>query len=350
VQNIQLVWLQPLVLQKFRHFFKSDDPVDKDLLIAAKEATFAAHDFCFKTADCSTKLIYNFFEPKFGLARTKCEAIILNVVAPMAIDELHEDLSKSNFVTITIDASNRKEVKIVPCVVRYSVPEQGVKVTLLDFQSVPGETSEILTNYLLSVIKSMIYKKKVVAFCVDKCNTNFGGVKRKGENNVYSRLKKEIGRNIVGVGCGAHIVHNCLQTAVDVLPIKVEALVVKIYKYFHIYTVRVTQLKEFCKFVDLDYKKVLQHGSTRFFSLLPAIERMLQIYEGLKSYFFSHEHCPVMIKKFFDNNCGEMCLWFVHGQLNLFNKTILAMEKTKASATDTVIELEKLRTNFEERG
>jgi hypothetical protein len=29
------------------------------------------------------------------------------VIAPMAIDELHKDLSKSNFVTI-INASNRK--------------------------------------------------------------------------------------------------------------------------------------------------------------------------------------------------------------------------------------------------
>jgi hypothetical protein len=78
-----------------------------------------------------------------------------------------------------------------------------------------------------------------------------------------------------------HIVHNCIQTATDVLPIEVEALVVKIYKYFHIYTVHVTQLKEFCEFVDLEYKKVLQHGNTRFLSLLPAIERILQIYEGL---------------------------------------------------------------------
>jgi hypothetical protein len=59
----------------------------------------------------------------------------------------------------------------------------------------------------------------------------------------------------VGVGCGAHIVHSSLQTAVDALPIEVEALVVKIYKYFHIYTVHVTQLKEFCEFVYLEYKK-----------------------------------------------------------------------------------------------
>ena len=72
----------------------------------------------------------------------------------------------------------------------------------------------------------------------------------------------ELGRNIVGVGCGAHIVHNCIQTAVDVLPIEVESLVVKIYKYFHIYTVHVTQLEEFCKFVKIDYKRVLQHRNT----------------------------------------------------------------------------------------
>lgn len=334
-------------------FFKSADPVDKDLLIAAKEATFAfhtaAHYLSFKTADCSSKLISKFFEPKFGLARTKCEAIIINMIAPMAVKELNDDLSTSNFVTLTIDASNRKAIKIVPCIVRYFVPEQGVKVKLLEFQSVPGETSEILANYLVSVIKKNDLVQKVVGFCGDNCNTNFGGVKRKGVNNVYVRLKKELARNIVGIGCGAHIVHNCLQTAVDVLPIEVEALVVKIYKYFYIYTVRVTELKEFCDFVHIEYKNVLQHGTTRFLSLLPAIERLLLMYEGLKSYFLSQEQCPKMIKEFFESDSGEMYLWFVRGQLTLFNKTILAMEKTAASATDIVIELENLKHNLQER-
>jgi hypothetical protein len=119
---------------KISSFFKSADPVDKDLLIVDKEATFAfhtaAHYLSFKTADFSTKFISKFFEPKFGLARAKCEAIVLNVIAPMAIDKLHEDLSKSNFVTVTTEASNRKEAKIVPCVVRYFVQDQGVKVKL----------------------------------------------------------------------------------------------------------------------------------------------------------------------------------------------------------------------------
>lgn len=62
-------------------------------------------------------------------------------------------------------------------------------------------------------------------------------------------MKNELGREINGIGCGAHIVHNCMQTAVDVLPIEIEALIVKIYKYFHIYTVRVTLLS-FKSFVN----------------------------------------------------------------------------------------------------
>jgi hypothetical protein len=47
---------------------------------------------------------------------------------------------------------------------------------------------------------------------------------------VYIPLRKGIRRNILEVGCSAHIVHNCLQTLADVLPIGIEALVVTIDK------------------------------------------------------------------------------------------------------------------------
>ena len=112
---------------------------------------------------------------------------------------------------------------------------------------------------------------------------------------------------------------------------------------------RVTQLKKFCELVEIDYKKVLQNGNTRFQFLLPAFERNLQICKRLKSYFCSQEHCPLLIKRFFDSKCGEIYLWFVGGQLGLFNKTILTMEKTNATATDIVLEINKLKTNLRER-
>ena len=82
----------------------------------------------------------------------------------------------------------------------------------------------------------------------------------------------------------------------DTLPVCVESLLVKIYKFFHIYTVRVTELKNFCEFVEIEYQRILQHGNTTFLSLLPALQRILEMFEGLKSYFNAQEGCPNLIK------------------------------------------------------
>ena len=37
-----------------------------------------------------------------------------------------------------------KEVKLVPIVVRYFLPENGVKIKLLEFKSVPGDSEKQL--------------------------------------------------------------------------------------------------------------------------------------------------------------------------------------------------------------
>ena len=55
----------------------------------------------------------------------------------------------------------------------------------------------------------------------------------------------------------------------------------------------------------------------------------------------------MIISKFFSDERGEMYLWFVHGQLQTFNKTILRIEKTRASACDIVNEI--LQNNLKER-
>ena len=266
----------------------------------------------------------------------------------MVAADLRQELGKANFVTETIDASNRKEIKLVSVVVRYFVPDIGVKVKLLKFKSLPGETAEILSNYLVSVLEQNELKEKVVGFCADNCNTNFGGVKRKGKNNVFFKVKEKIERDLTGIGCATRIVHNCLQHAVDTLPVCVESLV-KIYKYFHIYTVRVTELKNFCNFVEIEYQRILQHGNIRFLSLLPALQRILEMFEGLKSYFNSQEGCPTLIKKCFEEPTQELYLIFVHGQLKYFNETILKLEKENASAVDVAHVLSELTLNLVEK-
>ena len=76
------------------NFFKAADS-DQSLKLAAKEATFAYHTAIhgqsFKSFDCTSKLISKFFEPKFALARTKCEAVIVNCIGPMVAADLQQE-------------------------------------------------------------------------------------------------------------------------------------------------------------------------------------------------------------------------------------------------------------------
>ena len=65
----------------------------------------------------------------------------------------------------------------------------------------------------------------------------------------------------------------------DTLPVCEESLV-KIYKFFHIYTVRVSEHKEFCYFAGVEYQQLLQHSNTKFLLLLPALERVLELFEA----------------------------------------------------------------------
>lgn len=72
-------------------FKKTDSPSSKDFEVAAAEATWAYHtvqeSHSFPSNDCASRLIQTCFEEKFRCARTKSEAIVVNVLTPMAIHE-----------------------------------------------------------------------------------------------------------------------------------------------------------------------------------------------------------------------------------------------------------------------
>ena len=146
------------------NFFKLANS-DQSLKLAAKEATLAYHTTIhgqtLKSSDCASKLISKFFESKLALSRTKREAVIVNCIAPMVTADLRQELGRANFVTVTIDASNMKKIKLVPVVVRYFVPDIGVKVKLLEFKSLAGETAE---NYRVLCLEQNELKEKLLGF------------------------------------------------------------------------------------------------------------------------------------------------------------------------------------------
>jgi hypothetical protein len=127
-------------------------------------------------------------------------------------------LKNIKYCRLATDASNHIDLKIVPIIVRYFIPDKGVATEILKFSSLPGETSDLLVDHILEVAQKHDIADKIIGISADNNNTNFGGLKRKGKNNVFTKLQGILNRKIIGVGCAAHIVHNGVQTAVDVLP------------------------------------------------------------------------------------------------------------------------------------
>lgn len=154
----------------------------------------------------------------------------------------------------------------------------GYQFKLIELQSLSNETSKSIKDYIITTLNNKGIAAKSIAFGGDNTNTNFGGVARNPGNNIFTKLKTELkcGEKFIGIGSPAHILNTAVHTAADVMNIDVESVIMKIYNFFSIYTVRVHTLMEFCEFVGVGYQDLLFHSKTRWLSLFPAIERLLQ--------------------------------------------------------------------------
>ncbi|KAL0901818.1 hypothetical protein ABMA27_006985 [Loxostege sticticalis] len=320
-------------------YFRHEKYGDKEAELAKAEGLWAFHTVCHN----------HIFDKKFSCGKTKCEAIATNVIEPYSADVLKTELNDVPFICIYTDASNHKDIKIFPTLVRYFHPTTGINVKILDLVNLPGETAEMIYVSLMETLEKHNLKDKVIGFCADNANTNFGGVERSGQCNVFRKLQEGLGRQIVGVGCAAHIAHNAIQTAADLLPVDVEHIVTKIYSYFYIYTVRVENLKEFCEEAEMQYKKMLGYSKTRWLALSSSVERILQMYAPLKSYFLSQEKCPAALHNFFSNECSELWLKFVHVQASIFTDSVKMMEGDKTSITEVSHFLVDLKNKYSNR-
>lgn len=331
------------------YFVRKHSP--DEFKIAAVECTLAFHTVkhkqSFTSMDCSTPLYKSLFDDssickKISCARTKTEAIITDVLTPHAWEVLQNALNKANFIGISFDTSNHGNEKLLPILVYYySIDEGGLQTKLLDFHSIPNETSDTLVKCIYTTLDRKHLIQKCGSIGADNTNTNFGGVSRKGTNNVFTKLKEKLSganTNILGIGCPAHIVHNTVQTGADTFSVDVEIIILKLFTHFSIYTVRVSKLVEFCDFVNVENNKILSYSKTRWLSLFRALERILKLYEPLRLYFSGEINVPRLIKDFFENPSNEIYMWFLHSQMGLFQNAILKIEQEHNS----IIEVSKI--------
>ena len=79
-----------------------------------------------------------------------------------------------------------------------------------------------------------------------------------------------------------------MKSAVKALPLKVDDLLVDIYYHFRNSGNRIVSLREFAEFCCVEFKSILKHCETRWLFLRRAINRTLDMWDPLLSYFKSH--------------------------------------------------------------
>ncbi|KAL5478209.1 hypothetical protein EMCRGX_G025105 [Ephydatia muelleri] len=156
-------------------------------------------------------------------------------------------------------------------------------------------------------------------FTMDNTSVNVGR-----KNSIMTKVQA-VSPSVFVNGCACHIIHNTAIKAASafetVTGFNVEDICIDIYYWFDKSTKRKQALKEFCEFCDLTYVEMVKHVSTRWLSLEKAVSRILQKYEGLKSYFLSNEerHARfIRLAHQFEDPMTEVYLLFYQSALQPF--------------------------------
>jgi hypothetical protein len=117
-----------------------------------------------------SQLIKNLHVQKISCGRTKCQAVVVNVFAPSAMQQILKELETVKYISVMVHTSNHKSLKSVPVLIRYFIPRKGVKTKMIEFHNLKGETADVLTTYIMDVLDKHKLSNEIIAICGDNCN------------------------------------------------------------------------------------------------------------------------------------------------------------------------------------
>lgn len=334
-------------------FTRATESSEKIKEVAAAEGTFiyhtVKHAHSYLSANCSSNLFFTMFPDsqiaqKYSCGRTKATKIVQNVLAPAAREIVLNDLLNCKYFSIGTDASNKGNIKTFPLTLRYFSSREGVTSKLLCFFSLDSETSKDISNALIAELQKYgLSVGNITAYSADNAAVNFGK-----NQSVFVELKKH-NPNLIPMGCNCHILHNMMKRSHSLLTFDLEYIIVKCYNEFSSSTKKTAELKKIFDWCELDWSELLRHVSTRWLSLIPALERLLKNFPAIKSYFLTCESTSPILKKFFEHELAEAYLAFVANVGGTICSNIKKLETDNFLALDLYNIMKSIRTSLRDR-
>ena len=188
-----------------------------------------------------------------------------------------------------------------------------------------------------------------VSLSVDNTNSMIG------KNNSFASWCRQRNPDIFVSGCPSHLVHIAARNGHDsfakVIGANIEDLHIDLYYWFEISNKRKKVLLEYMELCGHEYVKISKHVSTRWLSLERCVQRTLEKYSGLKSYFLNEEFADQRFSRLrdaFTNPLTEVALLFHHASIllfNNFNKLLQSEEPIIHMLHDSTIKLARSLAN-----
>lgn len=324
--------------------------------IISAEVKFTAfiveHNLPLAVADHAGPLFKSMFPDsniaaKYGCARTKTTAIINNALSTELTEPVLMAVKTSPF-TLSVDGSNDNGVeKLYPMAVRIwdagLVKTRFLEMCLVQDSSAIGIFAELTKVFTAHSIPF----ENCVGLSVDNASVNVGRLKS------LKVIMLQKNPALFTLGCPCHLVHNAAHAAgkafCEATGFNIEDLCVDIYYHFEYSSKRKGLLLEFNQFCDIESRNILKYISTRWLSLSNCVDRILQQFPALESYFLSQEvtKSDTRLKRLvnaFEDPMTEPYLLFFQSSLSAFSTAnVLLQSETPCihSLWDTLMHLIK---------
>ena len=207
------------------------------------ELKLAAHIACHSSVNTITHLgeiCQSISGKTIQIHRTKCSALIRNVLAAEFSSELFSDVRSVPYSLIIDESTDVGTEKQLAIVVRYfSNQHSKIITTFLGIINITSGTAEAIFQAIVDFLRSKnIPIENCIGLGTDGCNTMVGQ-----NNSVITRFR-EVNPNMIHIKCICHSIQLCSSYAPRVLPENVEYMVSETYSWFSHSTSRQDKYKQ----------------------------------------------------------------------------------------------------------
>lgn len=213
---------------------------------------------------------------RMSCSRTKCTAIINNVIGMSSFDSVVSLLRKNKFSLIIDESNDRSTTKHLVLVARMIV-EGNVHDVFAGLLTPTDYTAEGIFNVIVDFFNTneIPYRENLVGFASDGANVMMGG-----KNSVVTRFKSEI-PNIFIQKCICHSLALCCSHACSMLPQDVESLVKGVYLYVKYSAKRMQSLQQIQLQLEMPKHRLLNTSNTRWLSIRNCVTRFLEQHDAI---------------------------------------------------------------------